>query len=235
MKVWQYWEGPCPLWAQLCHQSVLRHAEEYVLLTPDAWEKLWQHDRDIDLSRLHIAHKADYIRCYLLLHHGGLWVDSDTVAVKPLAPVLDLAEEHGFVANRDHMGYVGAGFLAAPPGNMVIAMWYDMLVAVLRAGGPTRWTQTNSEPLTTLCNHHAITWHCLPTEAVNPIRWDQPWEYYSQAGYEQHARRFDERAIVYQFASQLAQRYERTVPGSNLLHPRSFFCYLLSRAGVDIP
>ena len=82
--VWAYWEGPCPAWIRACLRTLAMAAPTLQVLTPEAVDRLRDSDRDIDLSRLQVAHRADFVRLYLLQRYGGLWVDADCLALQPL-------------------------------------------------------------------------------------------------------------------------------------------------------
>jgi hypothetical protein len=97
-----------------------------------------------------IAHRADYIRFNLLAEHGGIWLDSDTVVLRSLAPALDEIAETGFAA----MGYrteEGPGFfpsisfLAAKPNNQIVAEMVDRMragiVGKLEQGVQPEWDE----------------------------------------------------------------------------------------------
>ncbi len=87
--VWQYWEGPKPPWIEACHATVRAHAADVRLLGPEEFDALrGDADRDIDLSALHVCHRSDYIRAFLLAKYGGLWIDSDAIVMQDLTPTL---------------------------------------------------------------------------------------------------------------------------------------------------
>src|SRR5262249_20214914 len=110
LPVWMYWEGECPAWIRECQQTVFKHAPRVELLTPEKFDALWDCDRDIDLTRLHVAHRADFIRAFLLAKHGGLWIDSDCLVMQPLAPVLERLQHYDFVCHRERQGHFSNGF-----------------------------------------------------------------------------------------------------------------------------
>jgi len=53
---------------------------------------------------LHLAHRADYLRCYLLHHYGGVYLDVDTICLQSLEGLYDLIESN----QCDAVGYDGA-------------------------------------------------------------------------------------------------------------------------------
>ena len=145
--VWAYWEGDCPDWIRACLRTLAIAAPNLRLLTPDSFDRLRDRDRDIDLARLQVAHRADFVRLFLLQRYGGLWVDADCLALQPLQTVLDLLKTYETVGHRERSGLVSNGFIAARPGSRIVAAVYARVCATLRAGKPLGWTSIGSEPL----------------------------------------------------------------------------------------
>jgi len=155
--LWLYWECPpettMPEYIQLCWCTVALHCSHdlrVIGVTPDT---LGEHLPNIDPCYKgldSIAHRADYIRFNLLAEHGGIWLDSDTVVLRSLAPALDEIAETGFAA----MGYrteEGPGFfpsisfLAAKPNNQIVAEMVDRMragiVGKLEQGVQPEWDE----------------------------------------------------------------------------------------------
>src|SRR4029077_9448684 len=108
--VWIYWEGECPEWILACRRTIIAHAPDVRLLDRDGFERIRDRDRDIDIDQLQVAHRADFIRAFLLARYGGLWLDSDCIVTKPLTPLLELLNVHDFIAHRDRQGFFPNGF-----------------------------------------------------------------------------------------------------------------------------
>lgn len=131
--LWLYWEcapgTTIPEYILLCWKTIALHCGRDFRVTAVTPETLAKYLPNIDpcYKRLDaIAHRADFIRFNLLLEYGGIWLDSDMVALRSPAPVLREIEETGFAA----MGYYtseGPGFfpiisfLAAKPNNEIVA------------------------------------------------------------------------------------------------------------------
>jgi hypothetical protein len=56
--IWMYWEGPKPLWIHRCQQTVFWHCDDVRLLGPED-DELQPLFREVDLSKLCMAHKAE--------------------------------------------------------------------------------------------------------------------------------------------------------------------------------
>ncbi|HEY0024929.1 MAG TPA: hypothetical protein VGB24_18590 [Longimicrobium sp.] len=234
LPAWLYWEGDCPEWIRACHETIAAHVPGVRLLTPAAFDALRDRDRDIDLRRLGVPHRADFVRAFLLARYGGLWIDSDCLVMRPLGPVLELAREHGFVGHRERSGLVSNGFMAARPGSRIAQALYHRVCGVLRARRPLGWTSLGSEPLTAIADSGAEPWHELPCQAVQPVCWSNPGAFFALDSAAGHAPSVDPGAFCYMLSNTEVSRFARTAPHP-LQHPDSFFSYLLGRSLAAAP
>jgi len=232
LAVWTYWEGPCPAWIEAC-LATLRTAAPTTLrvLDREAFERLRSDDRDIDLDRLRIAHRADYIRLYLLRRFGGLWVDADCLAMQPLQPVLDLLREHETVGHRERSGLVSNGFLAARPNSRIVEASYARVCALLRSRRPLGWTSLGSEPLGAAVDTLPEAWHELPCRRVQPVCWSEPETFLAERSAAAHEQVFDADALCYMLSNSRITPMLAARPGADLLKPGTFFAHLLGRTG----
>jgi GT2 family glycosyltransferase len=228
--VWLYWEGVCPDWIRACQRTIFAHALSARLLGPEDFQRLWDRDRDIDLSRLPPAQRADFVRAFLLAHHGGLWLDSDCLAMQSPQPIMDLLADHDFVAHRDRQGYYPNGFMAARPGSRIAAELYRRVCERLRAGRPIGWIALGGEILTAILRTSPEPWHELPCERIQPICWSDPGAFFRIDTDEGHARIFDPQAFCYMLSNTEVGKYRTVHPGADLLADGTFFRYLLERA-----
>lgn len=100
-NIWMYWEDigrGMPEFVRLCIASVTRHkgsATVHMLDQKSVLEFLpnlrpeWHQLRSP-------AHKADYIRTRLALKYGGMWLDCDMAALRPLEPLFDFPARYDF-------------------------------------------------------------------------------------------------------------------------------------------
>ncbi len=169
--IWLFWEGPRPPFITLCLETILRHHSEAVLLDRAGFDRLWRHDRDLPIDDLSLNHLSDYVRAYLLAHHGGLYLDADCILLRPLALLLDMAAVHGFVGYREPQGYMSCNFMAARTGDRVARDHYARVTARLREGPPFRWLDLASVQMDKAIaarGEHALI---LPTAAIMPLPW----------------------------------------------------------------
>ena len=230
LPVWVYWEGPCPDWIAACRRTIAAHAPDLQALTPESFASLWDRDRDIDITRLQVAHRADFIRAFLLARYGGLWIDSDCVVMQALRPVLDRVAASDFVGHRERSGYVSNGFIGARRHSRIADAFYRRICGILRSGKPLGWISLGGEPLTGIINASGTRWHEYAVEHIQPVCWSQPEAFFARGDSAVHDRTFDQQAICYMLSNTTVSRHQSVHPGESLLDPESFFSYLLSQS-----
>ena len=236
LPIWTYWEGHCPQWIRACRQTIERHAPNLRLLTPQAFDGLRDQDRDIDLSHLHVAHRADYIRAFLLHRYGGLWIDADCLVMQSLQPVLDLLREHDFVGHRARAGVISNAFIAARPNSRIAAEYYGRVRETVRRKLRFSWNWLGGDLLTEVVARDPSGWHELPCARVQPICWSRPQDFLVERDAPGHAQSFDPEALCYMLSNvELSKRYPESTQPAKLLGERTFFSYLLhcALAGED--
>ena len=89
----------------------------------------------------HVAIRADVFRLALLLTEGGVYLDADDRCARPIDTLLPPGAEAVFY--QEHLGSIGNNFLAAAPGNPIIATALNEAVrAVLEGAGESTWLAT---------------------------------------------------------------------------------------------
>lgn len=131
IPVWVYWEGNnIPPFIKLSMKTIEKNigygfslnilnentVKEYIpYLNTDKINGIRHKIKDDDPKHI-IPMKADYIRSRLLLTYGGVWVDADTIVVKPFSSLIPLLEKHSYVGRKQESGFVSVGFMACKPG-----------------------------------------------------------------------------------------------------------------------
>lgn len=233
LPVWLYWEGERPAWIAACQQTIFDHGRDVRLLTWESFDALRDTDRDIDLSGLHVAHRADFVRAFVLMRYGGLWIDSDCIVMQPLDPVLALLTTYDFICHRERQGVFSNGFIGAAAGSAVAAAYYRHICALLRSGQRLGWSSIGGMALTqVLSSVSRDIWCELPCEQIQPICWSDPGAFFRIGDRRQHERAFNQEAICYMLSNQSIQRFvaAQAAPPPALLDERTFFSFLLERA-----
>lgn len=233
LPVWMYWEGECPEWIRKCQGTARRHAPGVRILDRCAFDALWDGDRDIDIERLQVAHRADFIRAFLLARYGGLWIDADCIVMKPLEPTLRYLEDHDFVAHRERQGYFSNAFMAARPGSEVASAFYAAVCRTLRSGRPLGWISIGNELLSAILGSTGARWREIDTQLVQPICWSRPEAFFERSGAAEHAARVDSRAQCYMLSNQNVQRFRVAHPGRDLMEDGTFFRHLIDTASRE--
>jgi len=160
---WDYEDDPRP-WVKLNVQSWLKHAPpgtELVLVNESNFHHLIP-DAPAELFKLpYAACKSDVVRAAVLYHHGGLYLDTDFVVMKPLSTVFaKLTEGWDVVAYGDSRdGDSGlctdntftSNFMAARKGNVVSRTWWENIKAKL-----TRTCDSGEYQEEKVCCHEAF-------------------------------------------------------------------------------
>jgi hypothetical protein len=231
--VWTYWEGPMPDWIARCLETARRHAPTLRVLGPSDFDALWDRDRDIDLSRLHVAQRADFVRAFLLMRFGGLWLDADCIVMRDLSPLLDQLSEFEFIAHRERQGYFSNAFFAAKLDSALAARFYEAVCARLRDRRPLSWIALGNELLTVVLKNAPESYLELPVEHVQPICWSQPERFFKQADDAEHECCLDPQAWCFMLSQQNIIRYHKAVPTAALTADRSLFSFLLRRSSPN--
>jgi len=238
--VWLYWQGPRPGYIDLCLRSVLAHHPDARVLDRASFDQLWRHDRDIDLDRLALNHQSDFIRAYLLKHHGGLYLDADCIVLRDLSPLLALTDVHGFVGYREPQGYMSCNFMAARAESAVICDHYRRVCARLRDPRPLEWLDLASTPMDIAIADYGTNAVLLPTRSVMPIAWNESELLAVRRDDAGHAREFFADAWCVMLSNNTIKSDERTrvlayMPADHLITDHYALSWLLRRAlGVQV-
>jgi SAM-dependent methyltransferase len=174
--IWAYWEGLQSPLIQLC-LATLRHVWQARVLDWQTFCDLWIHDRDLPLESLYVAHRADFIRAYLLRHYGGTWVDADCIALRPLTPLCNALRRYDLIVYRDPTGSIANSFLMARRRSPTIQRFYHAVCNRLRQHRPLEWLELGSVPLTAAIQARIGRTYVLPSAAIMPICWSQSFRF----------------------------------------------------------
>jgi hypothetical protein len=230
LPVWFYWEGKCPEWIEACRRTILAKAPNARFLTPETFGELWTEDRDIRLSRLYVAHRADFIRAYLLAKFGGLWLDADCIVMQSLQPLLDKLGEYDFIAHRERNGFFTNGLMAAKSGSVIARQFYEKICQVLRKRRAISWREIGGEPLTEVLRDTGERFLELACERIQPICWSEPGKYFVTGSEPEHRQKLDEQAFCYMLSNGAVIKYKEKNPHARLTAENTFFSFLVRHA-----
>lgn len=231
--VWTYWEGPRHTWIERCLETARLHVPNLRILTPAEFDELWDQDRDIDLSHLHVAQRADFIRAFLLMRFGGLWIDADCIVMRDLSPLITRLRDFDVIAHRERQGLFSNAFLAMKPDSAIARRFYETICARLRSGQPLGWIALGNEPLSALLTGASEPILELKTAAVQPICWSRPDLFFRRADDGEHGRQHDPNAWCYMLSNQNIIHYGRGQAQGALTVDNTFFSYLCRKASQN--
>lgn len=127
--IWMYWENTIgksiPPIIDLCIKTIDKHKGGLTLnvLNPETIESFLPDLRPEWHSLKRAAHKADYIRTRLVHKYGGMWLDSDMIALRNLESLFNFPEEYDYACQN-----IGSsiGCFVARPGCKILG---DVIIA----------------------------------------------------------------------------------------------------------
>ena len=227
-----YWEGTCPEWVKQCQRTVFRHARDVRLLSAEDFDGLRDTDRDIDLTRLLVMQRADYIRAFLLAKYGGLWIDSDCIVMQSLHPVLDILNEYDFIAHRErNKSLLANDFMGAARRSKIASALYQRICCILRSPVRVGWTALGRYAVTETLKAANVAWFEIKCERIQPVCLSNPDPFFAVNDAARHQQTFDPRATCYMLSNLTMQNeFEVTDLSERLLLDGTFFNYLISQA-----
>jgi hypothetical protein len=180
--VWSYWDDVDgrvrPPYLDACEETVRRHADGMEIRIVSQATVRGVVDVPARFDDLTVNHRSDVARCRLLLEHGGLWLDVDTVALRPLTRLVEMAATEGFVG-YGHDG-VHPGTIAARAGHPILVDWARRQDRRLRSGREIDWPDLG--PIDLEDATAAGTWRRLDHRRIAPIDW-QDWRLFLSRTY----------------------------------------------------
>lgn len=168
--VWTYWEGPKPDWINLCHETLLTHHPNARIVGPDDLSELSVLN-DFNLSKLLPCQRADIIRLALLHHHGGLWVDSDMIVLRPLTWFLEQLNRLEFIGyqTRKKPVHYNNALMAARIGSHPVMDWMKRQQDLLAKRENPKYRSSIGPRLMTAVMRKAKNALTIPSDLVQPV------------------------------------------------------------------
>lgn len=140
-NIWVYWENApgCtrPGYIDLCYETLEKFAPEGWKLVQVTRENVteWLPELPRGFDDIYLlAHKADYVRCALLCKYGGVWCDSDTLAVGSLDYMTRHLASHKDVFYGYKPCQPSIGIFASHAQSPLISRWFEKSDAKVRSG-----------------------------------------------------------------------------------------------------
>jgi uncharacterized protein YxeA len=109
--IWTFWEGPKNPVVQLCIDSWKHYNPGYEVIVLSKSNYMRYTDGSVDVDTLphsgdFVARYADYVRCLVLAHNGGFWIDSSVICHHPFTWVhaAQQSTEAEFIGYYIHTG-----------------------------------------------------------------------------------------------------------------------------------
>jgi hypothetical protein len=162
-KCLQSWEERNPGWELRCLDS--ETVSKYVNLSAYV---------DLNRQKITAASLSDILRVLLLHEFGGVWVDATTYCNVPLDDWLPPASCRGFFAfsEKNWNRLLHSWFLAAEPGNPLLAKWAARIVRYWQGRERTQdyfWMHRQFAQLCTVDKEALLAWQAVPRIDGIPI------------------------------------------------------------------
>eukprot|EP00928_Gymnodinium_smaydae_P046616 TRINITY_DN31064_c0_g1_i1.p1 TRINITY_DN31064_c0_g1~~TRINITY_DN31064_c0_g1_i1.p1 ORF type:complete len:780 (+),score=116.17 TRINITY_DN31064_c0_g1_i1:48-2387(+) len=142
LRIWAYYEypnGPSPF-VKLNLETWRRHNPNVrIELVNDTNVRHWIPDLPEEYDRLgYQSAKSDVMRAALLYHHGGLYMDTDFMLMKPLGDIFEKLRHHDIVSYMDNnnvksgecaLNGFSSNFIAGKKGNDFSRIWWTNIKA----------------------------------------------------------------------------------------------------------
>ncbi len=140
-------------------------ADEMELMRIDAPEEIFGR------PLLHVAHKADVVRLQVLIEHGGVYMDVDTLTVRPFDDLLDNKFVMGIeTADGKPVGLCNA-IMMAEPRSMFALGWLKSYEAFRSKGRDEYWSEHSVKVPALLAERYPGEITILPNSAFFDPDW----------------------------------------------------------------
>lgn len=171
-RVFTFWKGFMPPVIRLCLKTIQHNIPGAELWTVEKWKKVYDGSMG-PWNRLIFRMPnviSDFIRYWLLSTYGGIWVDTDYIALRDIRPIWDSSADYiGYKENRT-MPYTAimGGSPTSPITNEQKSLARQMAGihnTIGNAAGPRLTLQAMRN-----CPQAKIT--LIPRRLIHPIMWN---------------------------------------------------------------
>lgn len=191
--IWLYWEDrpgiPTPPHILLCREVLKYQCRscEIRLVTPqnlhfylpDIDDRIWE----ISLRNKQqnpIAVRCAFIRAFLLERYGGLYVDSDCIALRDYTDIFSYLHNFDFIGIRRTSAktkHISIGFYASKQSGTVISEYAEQLRKILKEKTVFSWGEVGAHLLTPIVNSHLDKVLLFRENQIHPIVAEQQHEF----------------------------------------------------------
>lgn len=129
--VFTYWEGNNYKLLKSLEKLMIYHSNNGVnyklILVTDKNLNDYVNELPKCFSTLIPAHKADYIRVYLINKYGGLWIDADTLVMNDLTILFELIEKNNALFVTECKGVICNAVFGSKPNTAIMNNWLDYI------------------------------------------------------------------------------------------------------------
>jgi hypothetical protein len=177
--IYQYWEtrGSKPKFIDGLRDIATRNAGvPLMLVTPETLPSFVAEMPPAINEIGEMAHKADMLRTMLILRHGGMWLDSDAIVLRPLRALFDYLDEFDFVGFDDLSFFkrskVRVNCFLSRPNGRIVSEWVRLQHQKLPRT-TFGWEEIGSDLLTGICRENRRLVKLLPFSLISPVGWDR--------------------------------------------------------------
>ena len=234
--LWLYWEGPRPPYVQLCLDLLLAFNPDSKLLGPEDIRAV-QPPFPVEVNRLTVLHRSDYLRSHYLMHFGGIYCDADCIPLKPFEAIYDMGRQSpgGFCGYDSTDNTIGANFMASVRRGPVITRQYQIITQNVRRKPKLEWLDVSSVPMTQAVREVGRD-RCviLPERLIQPVRWHAMNQMLIQQSDEDHGRLFVPNAFCYMLSNQCLDERARSMCRAELLESDCFVSFVFRNALANL-
>jgi hypothetical protein len=184
--IWTYWEDQpgvsTPPYILLCREILQYQCKkcQIQLVTPinvhhflpDLDPRIWLISLE-NPKQNPIAIRCDFIRAFLLERFGGLYVDSDCIALKDYSEVFSAIGDYEFFAMRRtsaQSNHISIGFYGSKPRAQIITTYATALRQILAEKTHfEKWAEVGANLLTPIVDQHLDCVFLFREEQIQPI------------------------------------------------------------------
>lgn len=178
-NIFLYWENlngsKTPDYIELCKESIFKYnSNDFNIISVNKKNLSDYIDVPESLLRIkNIAQKTDFIRVALLCKHGGIWLDSDCISLKPLKEVYQLLESYDYVGYYNSKKRIANGFMCSKKKCPFISDIYKYLLTKIEEKNNFQWGELGNISINKFYEKHKNNLYIFDISYMSFIDWDK--------------------------------------------------------------